>query len=197
MVKISNLNFAYDKAQKRKIINSLNVNFIKNEISIIMGLSGCGKSTLLKIIAKEIVSNSKNCLSGNVVIDNEDINNIKEEKIITKLAIVRQDVDSQLIFPLVLNELAFGLENLCVPKKEMLERIDEITKKLCIDHLLFENPRFLSGGEKQLVVLASVLLLGADILLLDECMAQIDKKGREIILKTLRILRVFLAFSSL
>jgi|LGOV01.1.fsa_nt_gb energy-coupling factor transport system ATP-binding protein len=189
MIRLSNLNFTYNKNENRTILKNINIEFKKNEISVITGLSGCGKSTLFRIISKQIISNDINKLSGNIFINDENLNNIEKQDVFTKLAIVRQDPDTQLIFPLVIDELAFGLENLNINKNEMLEKIDEISKQLGIEHLLFQNPRFLSGGEKQIVVLASVLLLGANILLLDECMSQVDKKSRERIFQTLKILR--------
>jgi len=189
MIKISDLNFTYNKNENRMILKNINVEFKRNEISVITGLSGCGKSTLFRIISKEIISNNSNSLTGNIFINGENLNNIEKKDVFTKLAIVRQDPDTQLIFPLVIDELAFGLENFNNKKDEILEKIDKISKELSIKHLLFKNPRFLSGGEKQIVVLASVLLLGANILLLDECMSQVDKKGRERIFKILKILK--------
>ncbi|MDM8533730.1 ABC transporter ATP-binding protein [Clostridiaceae bacterium HSG29] len=189
MIKISDLNFTYNKNENRIILKNIDVEFKRNEISVITGLSGCGKSTLFRIISKEIISNDINLLTGNIFINGENLNNIEKKEVFTKLAIVRQDPDTQLIFPLVIDELAFGLENLNIKKDEILEKIDQISKELSIEHLLFQNPRFLSGGEKQIVVLASVLLLGANILLLDECMSQVDKKGRERIFQILKILK--------
>lgn len=185
MIKISNLSFAYDKSNK--IFENLNVHFRKGEISMIIGPSGSGKSTLLKLISKDI--NKNDGFSGNIYMDDNDISEMEKEKLSTRIGIVTQDPDTQLIFPTVIDELAFGLENLCVQREEILHKIEEISKLLNINHLLQNNPRFLSGGEKQLVILASALIYGVDILLLDESMAQIDSSGKKIIIDALKILR--------
>lgn len=185
MIKISNLSFAYDKSNK--IFENLNVHFRKGEISMIIGPSGSGKSTLLKLISKDI--NKNGGFSGNIYMDDNDISEMEKEKLSTRIGIVTQDPDTQLIFPTVIDELAFGLENLCVQREEILHKIEVISKLLNINHLLQNNPRFLSGGEKQLVILASALIYGVDILLLDESMAQIDSSGKKIIIDALKILR--------
>jgi energy-coupling factor transport system ATP-binding protein len=99
---------------------------------------------------------------------------------------VYQDPDTQIIFSCVEDEMAFGPENLCISREDILKRIDHILELLDIQGLRYRNPNKLSGGEKQLVVLASILTLDVDIIILDEAMSQVDRQGKKRILKAIQ-----------
>ena len=89
-----------------------------------------------------------------------------------------QDPDSQIIFPTVEDALAFGPENLCLPRQEIGERIDKTLALLGLTDLRLANPGQLSGGQKQLVALGGVLTLSPDIFVLDESLSQLDEAAR-------------------
>lgn len=129
-----------------------------------MGSSGSGKSTLLKII--------------NGTIDTSKLQGDYRRPDNVRFGSVYQNLDNQIIFPNVLDELVFGMENLCFSKKQMDEKLLNVTQLLGIDHLLSEETRHLSGGEKQLVIMASILCLDVEVLILDECLSQVDQKGK-------------------
>jgi energy-coupling factor transport system ATP-binding protein len=101
--------------------------------------------------------------------------------IATKVGIVFQNPETQLFFPIVENELAFGPENLCINSSKIGERIEKVLELLNIEELRYERIEHLSGGQKQMIALASVLTLEPDILIFDEVMSQIDTEGKKAI----------------
>jgi energy-coupling factor transport system ATP-binding protein len=110
-------------------------------------------------------------------------------EIVAKLGIVFQDPDTQLFSPTVEDELAFGPENLCIERDEIDIRIENSISQVGMENYRLDSPNHLSGGQKQLVALASVLSLKPEILILDEAMAQIDAEGRKLIKETIRSLK--------
>lgn len=173
MVELKDVSFAYKK--EHPLLEGINLHIHPGESIGIMGPSGCGKSTLLKII--------------NGTIEKDRIVGGLESKQSLTFGSIYQNLDNQIIFPNVLDEIVFGMENLCYPKEKMENRLSEVVDRLGIAHLLDEETGHLSGGEKQLVIMASILCLDVDVLILDECMSQVDEKGKELILKALIALK--------
>lgn len=187
-IQINNLSFKYSKSPKT-ILNNINLKVSKSETIAIVGLSGCGKTTLIQCLNGIIPKIYEGDYSGQVLINGEDIKNTEISELATQIGTVFQDPDTQIVFSTVEDELAFGPENLCIEPFEIKKRIDEISKLLNITKLIDRNPNNLSGGEKQLVVLGSVLTLGVEVLILDECMSQVDEKGKKQIRESIRNLK--------
>lgn len=178
LIEVRDLSFSYGK-DKRKILKEVNLDVFKGEVVGIIGLSGGGKSTLLYILCGIIPHIYGGELEGRVKVFGKDIKNMKISDITKKIGIVFQDPDTQLFSPTVEDEIAFGPENLCVPRNEIGRRIKEALKTVNMEEYRFENPNNLSGGQKQLIAIASVLSMEPEILLLDEIVSQLDKKGKE------------------
>ncbi|GAA0177083.1 hypothetical protein SH2C18_03710 [Clostridium sediminicola] len=187
-VKINNLKFKY-KSSKDYILNGINLKIGKGEVIAITGLSGCGKTSLMYCINGIIPKRYNGDFSGEVLIDGKNISELEVEQVATMIGTVFQDPDTQIVFSNVEDEIAFSSENLCVEKSEILKRMDDITELLDIQRLRGRNPRDLSGGEKQLIVAASVLILGINILILDECMSQVDEKGKKLMKRAISKLK--------
>ncbi|WP_461204695.1 ABC transporter ATP-binding protein [Clostridium sp. DL1XJH146] len=183
-VKINNLKFKYKKSENY-ILNDINLKVKKGEIIAITGLSGCGKTSFIYCINGIIPKRYSGDFEGEVLINGKNIGQLEIPEIATMIGTVFQDPDTQIVFSNVDDEIAFSAENLCVEKNDILKRVDHITKLLNIEKLRGRNPNDLSGGEKQLVVIASVLSLGINILILDECMSQVDKAGKVLIKKAI------------
>ncbi len=185
IVKLDSVSLAYSK--NRTILDNVSVGFKKGNVSAIIGESGVGKSTLLKLIngslSKEDVYKYEGCTS----IDGKSVFDEKSDK--RKVGTVYQNPDNQIVFTNVEDELIFGMENYAMSKEEMDNRLDSVTTELNIKHLLERNPHELSGGEKQLVILGAILCLDIEILILDECMAQIDMDGKKLIKDTIKKLK--------
>ncbi|MFW5897224.1 MAG: energy-coupling factor ABC transporter ATP-binding protein [Bacillota bacterium] len=129
-------------------------------------------------------------MEGEVHIGGVPTTTMRPPQVAEKLGIVFQDPEGGLFFPVVEDEVAFGPENLCVPSAEIEERVEGALRAVGMEKFRHRNPHRLSGGEKQLVATASALSLGPQVLILDECMSQLDDRGRsmmrELILKLRR-----------
>jgi len=176
-IEVRDLSFRYQGSRKQ-ILSKINLTVERGEILAIVGLSGSGKTTLCYCISGIIPHIYQGEMSGEVLLEGRLTSRMKIPEIATRLGIVFQNPETQLFFPTVEDEIAFGPENRCLERKEIGKRIKEVLKITGMEEKRFENPQYLSGGQKQLTALASVLSLRPQILVFDEVMAQIDQKGR-------------------
>lgn len=177
------------KGKDIEILKGINFKLNKKEILGIVGLSGCGKSTLCYCLSGVIPHVHKGRFKGEVFINGEKTTNMKLSNISTNVGIVFQDPDMQLFSPTVEDEIAFGPENLCLSKKEIAIRISYALDKVGMKKHRYSNPNNLSGGEKQLIALASVLSLNPEVIIFDETMAQIDENGKKRIKEVIKELK--------
>src|SRR5574341_1932276 len=184
---VDNLSFRY-RDRQGAAIHDVSFEARAGEILLIAGASGCGKTTLLRCISGLIPRSYKGEMSGRVLLFSEETAPWKLSQISQKIGTVLQDPERQILGTKVLNEVAFGLENLNVPREEILVRADEALKFLKIFDLLERETFTLSGGEKQKVALAGVLAMRPSILLLDEPLASLDPASAQDALDTARFL---------
>lgn len=177
-IEINDLYFKY-KSSSDFILKGIDLTVYKGEVLALVGLSGDGKSTLLNIICGIIPHIRKGEIGGEVKLWGENVKDLKLVDITKKLGIVFQDPDTQLFSPTVEDEIAFGPENLMVDREEIERRIEKTLKIVNMEEFRYENPNNLSGGQKQLIAIASVLSMEPDVLLFDEITAQIDSDGRK------------------
>jgi energy-coupling factor transport system ATP-binding protein len=170
---VENLSFRY-RDRKGAAIHELSFAADAGEILLIAGASGCGKTTLIRAINGLIPRSYKGEVGGRVLVFGEDTARWKLSQISQKIGTVLQDPERQILGTKVLNEVAFGLENLGMAREEIYQRVDESLAHLKIQHLRDRDTFLLSGGEKQKVALAGVLAMRPSILLLDEPLASLD-----------------------
>ena len=184
---VENLSFRYRDRQGAAIHN---ISFAANagEILLIAGASGCGKTTLIRAVNGLIPRSYKGEVSGRILIHGEDTSKMKLSTISQKVGTVLQDPERQILGTKVLNEVAFGLENLGLSREEIYERVDEALAHLKIQPLRDRDTFLLSGGEKQKVALAGVLAMRPSILLLDEPLASLDPASAGETLDAVRLL---------
>lgn len=185
MINISNLHFSYD--EKQKIFENINLIINENCFTAIIGENGCGKSTLAKLIANIIFPDK-----GTITIDGlntQQSNHILEIR--KKCALIMPNPEWQLIGSTVEEEISAGLYNLNYYELEIKKKVLEISEKLSIIHLLNKSTEELSGGEKQIVNLASVLILEPKYLILDEPISMLDKYNQKIVVNFLKLLKQF------
>ena len=176
-VKIKDLCFRYD-IEGENILNGVSLEAERGEITVIMGPSGSGKSTLCYCIMGIIPHIYGGELKGKVHIFNKPVSHMKVPEIATKAGIIFQDPDTQLFSPTVEDDIAFGPENLCLERSETGRRIEKSLGLVGMDEYRYSDPGCLSGGEKQLIAIASVLSLHPEVIIFDEAMSQLDEESR-------------------
>ncbi len=141
------------------------------------GPSGSGKSTLCYLIGGIIPRSMDGTVTGDICLYDKPVSDIPLHEIVQNVGIVFQNPDAQLFSPTVEDEIAFGPENLCLPRKEIGARIDEALGAVGMEQYRAYNPNDLSGGQKQLIALAAMLALKPKILLFDESLSQLDDEA--------------------
>ena len=144
----------------------------KGEKVMLCGASGSGKSTLLSLLKREVSPRGE--LSGKIDLIGRAATELSDRESAEKIGFVMQDPDSQTVCDKVSSELAFGLESFGTPSKEIKSRVGEMAAFFGIEPLYDRDISTLSGGQKQLVSLCSIMVTDPDILLLDEPTAQLD-----------------------
>lgn len=174
IISIKNIDFKYGEKQ---IYNDFSLDIEKGSFLTIVGPNGSGKSTLVRILLGLYKTN------GSIVINGFEMSSKNISKIIEKVGVVFENPDDQFVAETVMHDIAFTLENMKVPSKEIRKRVKEIAEYLGISDLLEREPHTLSGGEKQMVALASALVINPEILILDEAFTMIDIDTKEKIYK--------------
>lgn len=188
IIETKNLSFSYNKTSPRAL-DSISLEIKKGSITAFMGVSGCGKSTLAFCLCGIIPKRLHGIMEGKILLEGNDIKELSLPSLSQKIGMVFQDVDNQIFLPTVEAEIAFAPENLCFSYEEIDKIVERILTTLKIEHLRHKNPSQLSGGEKHLVAIASVLSLDPEIIILDEVLSELDEKNREMIIDTIRILQ--------
>ena len=187
-IEVNNLSFKYPDS-KEYIFENVSFSLDPGESLAVLGPSGCGKSTLCLCISGLIPRVYPGNLSGQVLIYGQNIRDLSLAQTVSKLGIIFQNPATQLFSPTIEDELAFGPENLCLDREEIGLRIEKILKTINMEGYRFDNPNSLSGGQQQLIAIASVLMLNPEIIICDEIMSWIDDEGKEIIKKVLESLK--------
>ncbi|MCI9130957.1 ABC transporter ATP-binding protein [Thomasclavelia cocleata] len=176
MYKIENFSFTYP--EEGRVIKNISFGVNEGDFLVISGKSGCGKTTLLKHLKPSL--KPKGEVDGLIILDEEI------EKDDTKIGFVFQNPNDQIVMDKVWHEIAFGLENTTTPLKQMKRRVGEIVNYFNLQNIINKDTQSLSGGEKQLVNLASVMVMNPKVILLDEATAQLDPVNREEFIKILK-----------
>lgn len=171
IAKINNITFRYDK--KQVALDGVTFEVGAHECVGIIGGNGAGKSTLLKSIVGLVEGET-----GYTEVEGVTLNKNNLELIRKSVGYVFQDADSQLFMPTVEDDIAFGPRNYGVPADRITEIIDEVLAKLGIGNLKSRRTTRLSGGEKKLVSLATVLALNPKLLIFDEPTIALDPGNR-------------------
>lgn len=175
-VVIDNLNYRYPKGTKN-VLNGINLEIERGEFIVIMGPSGCGKSTLCLCLNGIIPFLFGGSLVGEVIIEGINTKKSSIPELSQKIGIVHQNPEMQLFTYSVEEEVAFGPENLALSRNEIERRIEESLKMVGLEGFEKRSPYRLSGGEKQRLVIASILALKPRILVLDEPSSSLDPLG--------------------
>ena len=182
IIKVENLCFEYEPGLKT--IHNISFQIKKGEYVAILGHNGSGKSTIAKLLIGLLEKKS-----GHIIIDHKELNLENLYKIREKIGIVFQNPDNQFIGATVRDDIAFGLENICIPREKMDELIERYAKRVRMDQFLDHEPTKLSGGQKQRVAIAGILAMSPSIIILDESTSMLDPRGRKEINELIRELK--------
>ena len=170
MIKVSDLSFSYNNEDEA--LSHINLSISKGSWVSILGHNGSGKSTLSKLMVG-LLSPS----SGTIMIDSLPLDQAHITEIRKKIGIVFQNPDNQFVGVTVKHDIAFGLENQCIPHDEMVKKIMQYATLVGMEPFLSKEPHQLSGGQKQRVAIAGALAMEQDILILDEATSMLDPEG--------------------
>jgi energy-coupling factor transport system ATP-binding protein len=176
-IQVDNLWWRY-AINERWSLGGVNLSVRRGEFLAIVGPSGAGKSTLCLCLTGLIPHLTRGTIKGRVLVQGQDTLTTPLSEITSKVGIVFQDPESQFITMSVEDEIAFPLENIGVPREDMVKRIGKIMDETRISGLKDKYPHELSGGQKQRVAIASFLALRPDILVLDEPTSDLDPLGK-------------------
>ncbi|MBO7211582.1 MAG: ATP-binding cassette domain-containing protein [Methanobrevibacter sp.] len=176
LIEFENFSFAYlnsDGTESQvKSLDNINLEIDYGDFVLLCGPSGCGKTTLLTNLKKELMPAGRR--AGEIRFNGTEIQNLDDISSACDIGYLFQNPDSQIVTDTVIQEIAFPLENIGLPTEEIRNRISEIVAFFGINDILHKNVNELSGGQKQLVNLCSLLVLRPEVLLLDEPMSQLD-----------------------
>ena len=171
ILRVDNLEFSYPNKSK-KALDKINFTVEEGDFVLICGESGCGKSTLLRHLKPELSPYGKK--SGDIYYYNKNINEYLQIETASQIGYVLQNLDAQLVTDKVWHELAFGLENLGLDTQTIRIRVAEMASFFGIQKWFRKDVSELSGGQKQLLNLASIMVMQPKILILDEPTSQLD-----------------------
>ncbi len=178
---IKNLSFAYPAG--KRILRDVTLTVEQGDFLVLCGPTGSGKTTLLKLLKPELFPLGEK--SGEVLFEGADINALPPEAS-CRIGFVQQSPEHQIVTDKVWHEIAFGMENMCFDKMLMKRRMAEIMSYFSIDSQFDTNTSDLSGGQKQMISLASVLVMDPKVIILDEPTSQLDPVSASGFLQTLK-----------
>lgn len=171
ILRVENLSFTYPQ-QPEPAFRDISLSVEEGSFHVICGPSGCGKTTLLRILKRAL--RPKGTQEGRIFCCGRPMEELSEREAAAEIGFVRQDPEQQIVTDKVWHELAFGLENLGVPRESIRRRVGEMASFFGIQNWFRQETMTLSGGQKQLLNLASVMVMQPNILLLDEPTSQLD-----------------------
>ncbi|MBQ4464413.1 MAG: ATP-binding cassette domain-containing protein [Oscillospiraceae bacterium] len=168
---IAHLNFSYPECPA-PALQDISLQLKQGEFAVLCGATGSGKSTFLRMLKRELTPLGD--ISGEVQFHGKPLSALDDRTAASAIGFVMQKPEQQIVTDKVWHELAFGLENLHLPQREMQRRIAEIVSYFGIGDWYHRETADLSGGQKQLLNLAAVLAMQPEVLILDEPTAQLD-----------------------
>jgi energy-coupling factor transport system ATP-binding protein len=187
LVEIESLTYRYRRATE-PAIREVSLTVQPGDVVLVAGPSGCGKSTLIRAINGLIPHAYPGELSGVVHVEGQATTELKLRDLARSVGTVLQDPAKQIVGATVEAELAFGPENLGVPREEIRERIREVAVEAGIENILGRETSALSGGERQLLAMAAILMMRPRLYVVDEPLANLDPATAERLLTLLRAL---------
>ena len=185
---IKNLSFSYPTAKGKKSLDGVSLSIEKGEYVVLCGKSGSGKTTLLRQMKSVLAPHGKK--NGEILFNGVPLDRVSQWDQSSKIGYVMQNPDDQIVTDKVWHELAFGLESLGCDQKTMRARVAEMACYFGIQDWFHRDVANLSGGQKQLLNLASIMAMQPEVLILDEPTSQLDPIAASDFLNTVRKINI-------
>ncbi len=181
VISIKNIHFHYHDDDKREALSDVSLEVYEGEWLAIIGHNGSGKSTLAKMMNGLLEPNE-----GSIYIDGQLLTEETVYEARRKVGMVFQNPDNQFVGTTVEDDIAFGLENIGMPRNEMIEKINASLEMVRMSQFKEKEPARLSGGQKQRVAIAGMIALAPKIVILDEATSMLDPQGRYEVISTIQ-----------
>ena len=188
MIQFENVTYAYEKG--KPVISEVSFEIRKGENVGLIGANGAGKSTVMKLLlglaGPGAGAAAGSQTQGRILVDGLEVTPRSLAQVRRKLGFVLQNSDNQMFMPTVLEDMLFGLLNYGMSRQEALQRVDSVLKELGQEKLRDLYNHKISGGEKRMAAVATVLAMDPEVLLMDEPTSALDPYNRRIIINTIR-----------
>ena len=180
MIQFENVSFSYDSANP--VVQNLSFTIQKGETVGLIGANGAGKSTIMKLLLGLIRG------QGEITVDDLPLNKQNIPAIRQKIGFVLQDSDNQMFMPTVYEDMIFGPRNYGLSKEETERRVDDVLNRLGLSELKHRYNHKISGGEKRMAAIATILAMEPEMILMDEPSTALDPVNRRTVINTIRCL---------
>ena len=191
IIRTKDLSFSYIDGDGKTVpvLKNINLSVKKGEFVAVLGHNGSGKSTLAKLI-NMILTEESGEFDGELYVCGKNItSDITEDEIYEvrrHIGMVHQNPDNQIVATTVEEDVAFGPENLGIPREEIRKRVDDALADVGMTEYLHHAPHRLSGGQKQRVAIAGIIAMQPDVIIFDESTAMLDPHGRADVMKIIK-----------
>lgn len=180
MIEMKHVSFRYEAG--KEILDDISFRLAEGESVGLIGANGAGKSTIMKLLSGILFGD------GEVLIAGTPVNPKNLYEIRRKLGYVLQDSDDQMFMPTVYEDMIFAPRNYGLSKEETEERIDAVLEKLDLKELKHSRNHKISGGEKRMAAIATILAMDPEVILMDEPTASLDPYNRRLVINAINSL---------
>ena len=181
IIELEDIHYRYHEDDAREALAGVSLEIRRGEWLAIIGHNGSGKSTLAKVMNGLIEANTGSVVVNGKMLTAETVFDARRT-----VGMVFQNPDNQFVGTTVEDDIAFGLENIGLPREEMLERVTRVLEMVKMSDFRTKEPARLSGGQKQRVAIAGVTALEPEVIILDEATSMLDPKGRLEVISTIQ-----------
>ena len=185
IIELEDIHYRYHEDDAREALAGVSLEIRRGEWLAIIGHNGSGKSTLAKVMNGLIEANTGTVVVNGKMLTAETVFDARRT-----VGMVFQNPDNQFVGTTVEDDIAFGLENIGLPREEMLERVTKVLEMVKMSEFRTKEPARLSGGQKQRVAIAGVTALEPEVIILDEATSMLDPKGRLEVISTIQKLHI-------
>ena len=180
MIEFRNVSFSYE--QSRPVLQDLSFRIERGESVGLIGANGTGKSTVMKLLLGLLSG------EGRILVDGTEVCRENLREIRRKLGFVLQNSDNQMFMPTVYEDMMFGPLNYMVSREDAEKKVDEVLARLGLQELKYRHNHKISGGEKRMAAIATILAMEPQVVLMDEPTAALDPYNRRIVINAIRSL---------